>query len=545
MKKTGLNTTINNLSKKTRLTTQHVLPRHITKHPKTVSFLKTLLTYDIPKQELLYNLGRKLIGQTTNPTILKFLQEYSYPQHEFEELPEEFDLLGAVYQYLNTKYENLEQGSFYTNEELAETITNNLDFSKEQTIIDLACGSGIFLFTSNAQPHQIYGVDYDPIAVMISKFNYFLKFPDTNIDPQIYQADFLTWYADNTKQKYDYIVGNPPYGANLDMTKIKSNHITTGESFSYFIEYGSKLLKPEGKLSYLLPESILNVKRHVDIRDFILNETNLTHIKHYNNKFAGVMTDIYLLTLDINPKKRETITFEYKNQTHIIPKSVFKTFKNHVFVPSPKEDSAIIQKIKTKTPSTLSNSKFGLGVVTGNNKELLLENPSEQTEPILTGKEVTQFVTLSPKKYIVFDRTKLQQVAPEEMYRTKPRLIYKTISKKLVVAVDETGTLSTASANIIIPNTEGHNAYSVALLLNSNLYTFLNQKLHGATNKISRGNLEALPFPKFDEKELIAITELVKNYMVTLENRQALENFVYKYFELDSAEIAFIEQSIE
>ena len=43
--------------------------------------------------------------------------------------------------------------------------------------------------------------------------------------------------------RFDYIISNPPYGANLDLSKIPTKFVSSGESFSYFIEFCYRLLK--------------------------------------------------------------------------------------------------------------------------------------------------------------------------------------------------------------------------------------------------------------------------------------------------------------
>lgn len=543
MRKPATNTTIQNLTKQDKLTKEHVLPKHIVNHPHTTKFLISLLNLSFTKEEILYNLGKHLLGQNSNKFVNQFLSEYSYQKISFNDVPtEEFDLLGAAYQYLNTKYENLSLGSFYTSKELALDMTKSFTFDKGETLLDPSCGSGIFLLAANVPEDKLFGVDFDPTAVMISKFNFFLKFPNATIYPQIYQADFLDWYIANSSKRFTYVVGNPPYGANLDLSKIHSNYITTGESFSYFIEYGFYLLEEKGLLSYLLPEALLNVKRHMDIRDFILNKTNLIKIKRYNTKFAGVMSDIY--QLEINKRKGKTLEFINNEVVNIISKSSFKELKNHIFAPLTKEDSDIIEKVKANTSENLKDSDFGLGVVTGDNVTKLLIQAGNNTEPIFTGKEIGKYAFLPIKKHIIFDRKDLQQVAPEAIYRAKAKLVYKVISMRLKVVIDLSQNLTTASANIIIPNVKGNNIYSIALLLNSDLYSFLNQKLHGTTNKVSRGNLEALPIPLFAEEKQKEIEILVKDFLNGKIKEDVLQTYVYNYFKITQHEILYINNNL-
>lgn len=542
MRTTATNTTIRNLTKQAKLTKEHVFPKHIVSHPDTTAFLASLLLLTESKEAIVYNLGKQLLGGNQNPLVVEFLAEHDFPIIAFVNVPAEFDLLGAAYQYLNTKYENLELGSFYTSRELAYDMTKNMTFDNGETLIDTSCGSGVFLFAGNAPADRIYGVDFDPIAVMIAKFNFFLKFPDTTVRPQIFEADFLEWYVANKNRKFTYVVGNPPYGANLDLSVAPSARIKTGESFSYFIEYGFNLLEDRGRLSFLLPEAFLNVKRHMDIRDFVLDETNLTKIHLYDKKFSGVMSDIYQVELD--KKKTNTMLFISGGVTNTVLKSSFKELKNHIFAALTLDDSHIIDKVKEKSTTTLKGSKFALGVVTGDNATKLLDEPTEATEPIFTGKDVEKYKFTPVKKHIVFDRNELQQVAPEEIYRAPAKLVYKVISKRFKFVIDTTQSLSTASANIVIPVTPGNNVYSVALLLNSDLYTFLNQMLHGATNKVSRENLESLPFPEFTSTELIHIEKLVKDFVDGKTTEKVLQDYVFNYFSLSEAERKHVETSM-
>ena len=532
------NTTVQNKSKQNRLNNEHIIPTHCLTNKEVSVFLKSLINYKTSKENILFSIGCELVKGNTNPHLEQFLSEYSFQKIQIDNIPKnEFDLLGSIYQYLNSKKENLEKGSFYTNYEIAKDFVKDLDFSLNQTILDPACGSGSFLFNSNAGPKQIFGVDNDPIAIMIAKFNYFIKFPEAEY-PNIFCNDFFIWYLQNNNIEIDYIMGNPPYGASLNLSNINSTHIKSGESFSYFIEFGCKLLKEDGILRYLLPESILNVKKHQDIRNFILDNTNLKQIKKYKTKFSGVMSDLYMLEIDLNENSNHL--FFTDNTTIKIPKSIFKTLKNNIFAYLTEQDVSIIQKVKRIQGYNLSNSIFGLGVVTGGNKEKLLNMPTDGSEPIYTGKEVTKYSLLTPNKHIVFDRDNLQQVASDEIYRADTKLVYKTINKHIKIAIDTTGTLTSNSANILIPNIVGLNIYTIMGFLNSKLYSYLNIKLFGGVNKIAKENLQALPLPKISNEDDFYIKELVIQAMET-GNDEYLQKYINKnIFEFSDDEIKYI-----
>jgi SAM-dependent methyltransferase len=535
------NTTVQNRSKQERLNNSHTIPSHYIEGSGVSKFLSGLLELEASKEEILYSIGVELLPNKTNPAIKKLLKEYQTELIEIANIPkDEFDLLGSAYQFLNSKMENLEKGSFYTGGDVARDFVEDLSFSNGEVILDPACGSGSFLFRSSAPAEQIYGVDADPVAIMIAKLNYFQKFPDAKY-PNIFCEDFFDWFASHEDERFDYIIGNPPYGANLDLAKIPSQYINSGESFSFFIEFGYWLLKPDGVFRYLLPESILNVKRHTDVRNFILKHTNLKRIKKYSKKFAGVMSDVYMI--ELNHKKSKNVIFEDGSET-LIPKTIFANLKNQIFVNLNKNDIGIIEKVELLQGSDLSHSVFGLGVVTGDNKTKLFQTQSDSMEPIYTGKEVEKYKLLPPRNYLVFDRSNLQQVAPDEIYRAPIKLIYQTISKYLKVAIDTSGSLSSNSANIIIPNVNGVDPYTILGLLNSDLYSYLHLKLFGGVNKIAKENLMALPLPKLTADQDRKINKLVLNAIET-GNDQDLQVYVNKeIFELTSSEIAHIASAL-
>lgn len=506
-----------------------------------VKFLQGLLELEMPKEQILYSIGVALLGKISNSAIVTFLKDYEMELLEFNDLPKsEFDLLGTAYQYLNSRHENLEKGSFYTGGEIANDFVLDLDFSSGQTIFDPSCGSGAFLFRSGAAPEQIFGVDLDPIAVMIAKFNYFLKFPKSPA-PQIYCQDFYEWFRANPNARFDYIIGNPPYGANLTSETMESRYVVSGESFSYFIEYSFQLLTDGGLLRFLVPEALLNVKRHSDIRTFILDQTELTRIKSYSKKFTGVMSSVYMI--ELQQGKTRDILFEGL-QSNLIPKRIFDNLNNRIFVNLNKIDMKIIEKVESVPASDLSSSIFGLGVVTGDNENRLLSSKVEFSEPIYSGKEVEKYRLLPPKNFLVFDRTVLQQVAPDEIYRAPKKLVYKTINLNLKFALDTTQALTTNSANIVIPQVSHMHIETVLGFLNSDLYSYLHRKLFGGVNKVAKENLMALPMPTLDSKKNDYIRDLVLQAILD-GNDSIVQEYIHKeVYALEDEEIRHLRETL-
>ena len=148
----------------------------------------------------------------------------------------------------------------------------------------------------------------------------------------------------------------------------------------------------------------------------------------------------------------------------------------------------------------LSGSRWALGLVTGNNRELLQETWEEGREPIYTGREVERYVLRPPRKFLRYDRAQLQQAAPEEVYRAPEKLVYKFISRRLVFACDRSCSLLLNSANLLQPRVPGMGTLAVLAFLNSDVFQFFYRQLFGEV-KVLKGNLLELRFPEIGETD--------------------------------------------
>lgn len=493
VKKIVSNRTNKNRSKQSRLSCEYVLPSHNIKYPDTtVPFLRNLL--ELHKSgyaigSVLFAVSRALLGTE--------LSEYKkFDSGLVLDIPEktkrENDLMGSVYQYLMPKDARLSKGTFYTNASMTENIVSKMDIKDTDVIFDPACGSGNLLFNSKIKrPEQIIGVDFDELAVMCCKVNYYLKFGLNAPSPKIFHDDFFKYILNNNLE-VDYVLCNPPFGATIDVScLLRGDDISTEDSLTYFVEYATPLAKK--KAVFILPESVINVKKHTDLRAWILNKSNLLEINSYGANFSGTMFPIITLSLDNNSSKD---TFIYDGD--IVKKHIITKIPYSYFRPINRKNELLLSKVFKKNKQSLLGSVFGLGIVTGDNKKKVFSEYKKGAEPVITGKDINKYNIKKPTRYIFYDRDNLQQVAPDALYRNKQKIIYKTVSRDMIFALDTTGTLTLNSANFFIPKKDLTISVKCLLaLLNSRLYDKLNKILYGE-NKISRTNLENLPIPDID-----------------------------------------------
>lgn len=436
--------------------------------------------------------------------------------------PEE-DTIGFLYISLKNLGNRKACGMYYTSSEIIKKLLLNLFKDKNlenKKILDPCCGSGNFLLRlpENIMYENIYASDIDVLAVKIAGINLALKFGRYDINfskKHITQSNYLTL---SNQTKYDYILGNPPWGYNFteeEKACLKKSYKTAEckniESFDLFVEKAFKTLKENGYFSYILPEAILNVKTHEPVRKIIINEGKIEYLEFLKQVFDKVQCPSIILKVKKTPKR-----FSYKN-TQVSDGRKVRTIKKerkidsqYFYFKTTDEEEKIIEKIYgLKNIITLeNNADFALGIVTGNNKNYISNTLSDTTEPILKGTDIDKYTIKKAKTFIHFTPKNFQQTAPEKFYRAKEKLLYRFISNKLIFAYDNKQTLSLNSCNILIPKIKDLNIKYILAVLNSKIADFIYKKKFNSV-KVLRSHIEQIPIVKADRKAQERIIKLV------------------------------------
>lgn len=542
-----------------RKSKKRVLPLEYISNKNNISFIQSTLDYiddnRIDIMSAILSLGTSLLrlnGIYNKIHVSTVLSDYAdieiINELSNSDIPnDEFDILGLIYQsYLQEGKKNI-IGSYYTPRKIAYNMTKSFKFSNGELFFDPCCGSGAFLLTLTAKnPRQLFGVDNDRVAVLISKINMLLKYRDQKFIPQIYCLDFLMGYSviqqhPIFEKEFDYIATNPPWGAMDDYNNIYT--ITSKETFSYFFVKAFEQLKHKGTIRFLFPEAILNVKVHRDIRKFILERAGLVSITTYDDMFSGVTTKYVDIECGKGADKDKFDVYAGSKKRSVEIVTIYET-ENLIFNLLSDDDLSIVRIVKERGKYSLKNSIWALGVVTGDNKGKLSSECLEGMEKIYTGKEIQPYTLRPAKKYILYDRANLQQVAKEGIYRAPEKLVYKFISNKLVFAYDDSASLFLNSANILIPVIPSMDTKTVMAFLNSSLFQFMYIRLFGEV-KILKGNLIELPFPEISEHENKRLSLLVDEILNGDNTKQAVvENCIFSIYGLTQEQILYVREMV-
>lgn len=554
-----------------RLSTKNIIPTEYFINKKNIKILSEIIDciqekkYDI--ETAIYSLAVNLLKtnkllsiknlkiKCDNPYLAEILDnrfeniKLQKDLLKFKLPSDEKDFLGIVYQSLLQEGSKNKQGSYYTPERIIKSITQNIH--PDMKYLDPCCGTGSFLLKVSEKfetPKNIFGCDIDKTACFIAKINLIIKFKNIIFKPQIYNIDVLKDTQILKNEDFDIIATNPPWGSMTESEYKKLYpEIFSGESFSYFIIKSQKLLQQNGNCIFILPESILKVTTHKDVREFILNNFEIIQIKNCGKIFTGVLSDVILLNLKKShtPDGQNIISIVNNDNKCEIKQAAYLANKNFNFSAISDFDVELFRKIYSIHHLTLQNSQWGLGIVTGNNKKHISEHPDDTKEKIYTGKEVLKYKLQASNKFITFNRQEFQQTAPDSLYRAKEKLIYKFISKKLVFAYDDKQSLVLNSANILIPEVKTHSIKTVLAFLNSELFQYIYTKKFNEL-KVLKGNLLQLPFPILSSETKNELENSIDRILIK-ENSEAInkiDKLIYKIFNLRKEEIQYIKNTL-
>ncbi|MBN2158411.1 MAG: N-6 DNA methylase [Spirochaetes bacterium] len=467
-------------------------------------------------------------------------------------LPQQRDALGLIYQSLLREGDKAARGSYYTPGAVVDAIVFS-SMAEGARVLDPCCGTGQFLlaFAEKAgDPRNLHGCDIDALAVRIARINVMMRFPGLDFEPRIYRSNVLTGEGFDIGGGFDVVATNPPWGLHFgreDLSLLKSLYpqIRAPESFSYILLKSIDLLRDGGFLSFILPESILNVKSHGDIRRAVLERARIERIIRLGRIFRNVFTPV--IRLDLTKGARPgRMRYVSEGRARSIDQRRFMLNGDCVFdINVGGMDCRIMEKIQGGEHITLEGkADWALGIVTGNNKRYLLpDGTTPGSEPIYMGRDVSPYFLKRPSNYIRYDSGRFQQSAPECRYRATEKLVYRFISKKLIVAYDDRGSLTLNSANILIPRLDDYPVKAVLALFNSSPYQFIFQKKFSSI-KVLRGHLEQLPLPLWDRRSMARMVSLADSVLAGTACLDDVDDFIMERFGLTAAERDHIIKSI-
>ena len=393
----------------------------------------------------------------------------------------------------------------------------------------------------------LHGQDIEPISVFLARINIALftnkELSVADLRERVVVGDTLLQPMSN---KFDVILGNPPWGAQCsdeDAVEYKKKFVCPNgnkiETASLFLERSLTLLNPKGVVVFILPESLISVAQHREIREIVSTSASIMFLYRLGDAFDGVQCPSVVLGVQLSDKPTTMCckVFEpYKKAEKPLPMSehvvlgydkkkhedsrffVIRTERNinadnwtELYLTD--KELVCLQSISSMEDIAYlkNNAHFALGIVTGDNAKFLSKENHDGYELILKGADVRRY-GFEENWYVKFDLDKFQQVAPIELYRAKEKLIYRFISDTPVFTYDNQQTLTLNSCNIVIPNIAGLCMKYILAVLNSSVVAWFVKKKFNSV-KLLKSHIEQIPIPMATIEQQERIVELVNSLM--------------------------------
>jgi len=432
------------------------------------------------------------------------------------------------------------QGIYYTPTYIVDYIVRNTlgELLKDQKVnvekirvLDPACGSGSFLikafdvlneyylkndkeyaqsqldlktgtiFTKKVKilQNNIFGVDLDKQAVEIAQLNLLLKIAEKghrlplleqNIkcgnslidDEKITGNKAFKWEREFKKiiehGGFDVIIGNPPYGAELN--EIERKYISRKFKFSksyknsalIFIEKSLELVKENGYLGMIVPKSLAFSQRWKSGRELI--KEHLVRVVDVSKAFEDVLLEQIIIILKKSARLKQYVLQDILSNESIAINKGFLDLTDSIILHGNREDISIFKKMnkKSKYFSDVTKTSRGLPF----QKYLIKENTKY---PVVRGKNIARYMFGLSSEFLSEERVDLKNNKAKFLRQPKiisQRIVAHVTKPKdhiiIMSALDKEGLLTVDTVENTISTDKKYSLEFLLCLLNSRLISW-------------------------------------------------------------------------
>lgn len=381
---------------------------------------------------------------------------------------------------------------------------------------------------------------------------------------------------------FDVVIANPPYvfGGNKGITegekKIFKKLYLSGTSkinlFAIFIERGMTLLKDNGFLTYITPNTLLRVTSYSNIRKYIVDETCIMEVMDLG---AGIFDEVTASTVVISlinkkPDSNHLVSIKVNLSRENCNKKRQAAFANPGYVLdifSTDLDERIISKVKSNTINLGTLAKyirFGVVITKNINDVVSYKKINPMWKPFLEGDEIGAYVIRYSGRYLRYQKEMLHRSRTPEIFESRKIMIQRiTGGQRPLKAVydDESYYNKESIINLILLDDDAKEYKYILGLLNSTLMNWMYNKLFTNESKLtvnlSKEYLSELPIKQIRLSDKNAFVNIVDS-ILTIKHKGAysenpkeiaeikaleknIDRFIYDFYGLTQDEIKIVE----
>lgn len=199
-----------------------------------------------------------------------------------------------------------ELGQYFTPDNIKDKLLELLPKMENAKILEPSIGTGEFVdgIYRNFKNCTIdaYDIDEDILNLIPNSINKVCK-SFLEIEPI---------------KKYDYIIGNPPYGTECKEISKKFNDIISGRVniYALFIRHALNFLKDDGYLAFVVPTSMNNGKYFAKLRSYIVGGFEVENIINFkDDEFIDAQQNVQIIIIKKSPNTGKNI-FKWRDEVY-------------------------------------------------------------------------------------------------------------------------------------------------------------------------------------------------------------------------------------
>ena len=454
-----------------------------------------------------------------------------------------------------------------TKKRLLEQLQQYRKWLLEITILDPACGSGAFLnaalqflmaehkhldeleakvagsaivfqdVENSILEHNLYGVDINEESVEIAQLALWLRTAkprrklnslNENIkcgnslisDPEIAGEKAFNWQEQFPKvfEKggFDVVIGNPPY---VNMANIQNeqerrfyqNKYSTVKNkcdlYSIFTEKAKSLLKGNGLLGFIFPNSWMGTESFSKFRDFLSKEVNVYQLVELP---PGVFEDAIVTTVlcfyqNVLPKASNNVEVFSCIDKEFIKKDFVLSYEQILNNPNSSfafEKTISLENVPCKKLSEIAS--FSLGIKTSDDARFVFDSPIDETcYKFIRGRNISRWSHPYNDEWIWYQPALICEKSggrPRvlENFLVDRKIVIQDIATQITATIDSDKYLCNDTLNIIYSLNTDYTFEYILCILNSKLINVWFKKIFPAGLHVKTNQLEQIPIPIID-----------------------------------------------
>lgn len=491
------------------------------------------------------------------------------------------------------EYLSEQRRQIQTKKRLLEQLHQYREWLLSLTILDPACGSGAFLnaalqflmsehkhidemeakvtgssivfqdIENSILEHNLYGVDINEESVEIAQLALWLRTAkprrklnslNQNIkcgnslisDPAIAGDKAFDWQKEFPqvfeKGGFDVVIGNPPY---VNMANIQneqerkfyqSNYSTVKNKcdlYSIFTEKAKSLLKDNGLLGFIFPNSWMGTESFSKFRDFLSKEVKVYQLVELP---PGVFEDAIVTTVlcfyqNTLPQASNNVEVYACVDKEFVKKDFVLSYEQILNNPNTSfafEKTISLENVACKKLSEIAS--FSLGIKTSDDARFVFKKPIDETcYKFIRGRNISKWSHPYNDEWIWYQPALICEKPggrPRvlENFLVDRKIVVQDIATQITATIDSERYLCNDTLNIIYSLCAEYSFEYILCILNSKLVNVWFKKIFPAGLHIKQNQLEQIPIPIIDmdaQQPFVALADTMLSLNFQLQEKRS------------------------